>query len=156
MITSRWPMAKRSFFVIFKLATVFWRWMPTDRLSKMKWFWCWTVNPNDQVRRLDQFCWEPSTLRLALFFSIETETGHRLSLTGSHFIAVDHQDAFLPAHQIKARDVVFIHEQGKVRAVTVRNVSEEYRVGYFTPMTVHGKSIVFETRLLLALLQIHL
>jgi hypothetical protein len=77
---------------------------------------------------------------LALFYSIETETGHRLSLTGSHFIAVHHQDNFLPANQIKSRDIVYIHSQGQLKPVTVRNVSEEYKVGYFTPMTSQGKS----------------
>jgi hypothetical protein len=77
---------------------------------------------------------------LALFYSIETETGHRLSLTGNHFIAVNHKDQFLPANQIKSRDIVFIHSQGQLQPVTVRNVTEEYKVGYFTPMTSQGKT----------------
>jgi hypothetical protein len=77
---------------------------------------------------------------LALFYSIETETGHRLSLTGNHFIAVNHQDQYLPANQIKSHDIVYIHSQGQLKPVTVRNVSEEYRVGYFTPMTSQGKT----------------
>jgi hypothetical protein len=76
---------------------------------------------------------------LALFYSIETETGHHLSLTGNHFIAVDHPDRFLPANQIKARDTVFINHHGQLQPVTVRNVTEEYKVGYFTPMTGQGK-----------------
>ncbi len=75
---------------------------------------------------------------LALFYSIETESGHRLSLTGNHFIAVNHNDNFLPANQIKTRDTVFIHSQGQLQPVMVRNVSEEYKVGYFTPMTSQG------------------
>jgi hypothetical protein len=78
-------------------------------------------------------------LILALFYSIETDTGHRLSLTGNHFIAVHHQDQYIPANQIKSRDIVYIHSQGQLKPVTVRNVSEEYRVGYFTPMTSQGK-----------------
>ncbi len=75
---------------------------------------------------------------IALFYSIETESGHRLSLTGNHFIAVNHNDHFLPANQIKTRDIVFIHSQGQLQPVMVRNVSEEYKVGYFTPMTSQG------------------
>ncbi|CAF5179793.1 unnamed protein product, partial [Rotaria magnacalcarata] len=39
--------------------------------------------------------------RPALFYSIETETGHRVSLTGNHFIAVNHNNHFVPANQIK-------------------------------------------------------
>ena len=78
-------------------------------------------------------------LFLALFYSIETETGHRLSLTGNHFLAVDHTDRFLPANQIKSRDTVFINHNGRLQPVTVRNVTEEYKVGYFTPMTSQGK-----------------
>ena len=74
----------------------------------------------------------------ALFYSIETETGHRLSLTGNHFIAVDHNDRFLPANKIKVNDIVFIHHHGQLQPVTVRNITEEYKVGYFTPMTGHG------------------
>lgn len=77
-------------------------------------------------------------LSLALFYSIETETGHRLSLTGNHFIAAKHHDRFLPANQIKSRDIVFIHHHGQLQPVTVRNVTEEYKVGYFTPMTGQG------------------
>jgi len=80
---------------------------------------------------------------LALFYSIETETGHRLSLTGNHFIAVNHKDHFLPANQIKSHDIVYIHSQGQLKPVTVRNVSEEYRIGYFTPMTNHGRYFYF-------------
>lgn len=76
---------------------------------------------------------------LALFYSIETETGHRVSLTGQHFIAVNHPDQYLPANQIKSRDIVYIHSQGELQSVMVRNISEEYRVGYFTPMTGQGK-----------------
>ncbi len=75
---------------------------------------------------------------LALFYSIETETGHRLSLTGNHFIAVNHDDRFLPANKIKAHDIVFIHHHGQLQPVSVRNVTEEYKVGYFTPMTGQG------------------
>ncbi|CAF3531782.1 unnamed protein product [Rotaria sp. Silwood1] len=80
--------------------------------------------------------------RPALFYSIETETGHRLSLTGNHFIAVNHNDNFLPANQIKTHDIVLIYSQGKLQSVKVRNVSEEYKVGYFTPMTSQGTLIV--------------
>jgi hypothetical protein len=80
---------------------------------------------------------------LALFYSIETETGHRLSLTGNHFIAVHHQDQYLPANQIKSHDIVYIHSQGQLKPAPVRNVSEEYRIGYFTPMTNHGRYFYF-------------
>lgn len=78
---------------------------------------------------------------LALFYSIETETGHRLSLTGSHFIAVDQKQSniFLPAHQIKANHRIFVNHNGQLQSVTVRNISEEYKVGYVTPMTGQGK-----------------
>lgn len=77
-------------------------------------------------------------LYLALFYSIETETGHRISLTGNHFIAVNHNSQFVPANQIKANDMVFIHSKDHLQSVRVRNVSEEYKVGYFTPMTSQG------------------
>ncbi|CAF1082939.1 unnamed protein product [Rotaria sp. Silwood1] len=80
--------------------------------------------------------------RPALFYSIETETGHHLSLTGNHFIAVNHNDRFLPANKIKAHDTVFIHHHGRLQPVIVRNVTEEYKVGYFTPMTGQGTIII--------------
>ncbi|CAF1919325.1 unnamed protein product [Rotaria magnacalcarata] len=80
--------------------------------------------------------------RPALFYSIETETGHRLSLTGSHFIAVNNNDRFIPANKIKTHDIVFIHHQDKLQPVRVRNVTEEYKVGYVTPMTGQGTLIV--------------
>lgn len=110
----------------------------------MKLFSCWTVNPIDLVSIFPFFFIKSSLslLYLALFYSIETETGHRLSLTGNHFIAIDHPDRFLPANQIKSRDIVFINHQGQLQPVTVRNVTEEYKVGYFTPMTGQGTLIV--------------
>ncbi|CAF0753367.1 unnamed protein product [Adineta steineri] len=80
--------------------------------------------------------------RPALFYSIETVTGHRLSLTGNHFIAVGNNERFLPANQIKANDIVFIHVHGQLQPVTVRNITEEYKIGYFTPMTGQGTLIV--------------
>jgi hypothetical protein len=55
----------------------------------------------------------------------------------------NHKDQFLPANQIKTHDIVYIHSQGQLKPVTVRNVSEEYRVGYFTPMTSEGKYFYF-------------
>jgi hypothetical protein len=80
--------------------------------------------------------------RPALFYTIETETGHRLSLTGSHLVAVNNNDNFLPANQIKTHDMVFVHSQGQLQSVKVRNVTEEYKIGYFTPMTSQGTLIV--------------
>ena len=90
---------------------------------------------------------------LALFYSIETEFGHRLSLTGSHFIAVhDHQQpgepSYVPAHQIKRNDIVLINDHGQIRSVAVRNVTEEFRVGYFTPMTSQGDIIFIDNSFL--------
>ncbi|CAF3201103.1 unnamed protein product [Rotaria socialis] len=95
------------------------------------------VEEDEVIMILDS---QPS--RPALFYSIETETGHRVSLTGNHFIAVNHNNHFVPANQIKTHDMVFIHSQGKLQSVSVRNVSEEYKVGYFTPMTSQGTLIV--------------
>jgi len=51
---------------------------------------------------------------------------------------VGHNDRFLPANQIKLHDMVFIHHHGQLQPVTVRNITEEYKVGYFTPMTGQG------------------
>ena len=79
----------------------------------------------------------------ALFYSIETETGHRLSLTGNHFIAVDHSDRFLPANKVNVNDIVFIHHHGQLQPAAVRNITEEYKVGYFTPMTGHGSLLCY-------------
>ena len=79
-----------------------------------------------------------SPLFLALFYSIETVSGHRISLTGNHFLAVGHNDRFVPANKIQPNDIVFIHQQGQLQQVTVRNITEEYKVGYVTPMTSHG------------------
>jgi hypothetical protein len=93
-----------------------------------------SINFHDQDCRMH-------TPILALFYSIETETGHRLSLTGDHFIAVHHADQYLPANQIKAYDRVFIHRDGQLQSARVRNVTEEYKVGYFTPMTGQGKTL---------------
>ncbi|CAF1079110.1 unnamed protein product [Adineta ricciae] len=80
--------------------------------------------------------------RPALFYSIETVSGHRISLTGNHFLAVGHNDRFVPANKIQPNDIVFIHQQGQLQQVTVRNITEEYKVGYVTPMTHHGTLIV--------------
>lgn len=77
-----------------------------------------------------------------MFYSIETETGHRISLTGNHFLAVNHDNQYLPANQIKSHDLVYINNQGRLETVRVRNVSEEFKLGYFTPMTNEGTLIV--------------
>jgi len=82
----------------------------------------------------------------ALFYSIETEFGHRLSLTGSHFIAIESrrnaEPKFVPANEIKMSDIVLINDHGRIRPASVRNVTEIFRVGYFTPMTGQGTLIV--------------
>lgn len=74
----------------------------------------------------------------ALFYSIETVTGHRISLTSNHFLAVEHEDRFLPASKVQPRDTVFIQQNGRLHAAIVRNITEEYKIGYVTPMTGHG------------------
>lgn len=77
-----------------------------------------------------------------MFYSIETEAGHRISLTSKHFLAVNHEKEFLPASEIKSNDVVFFNKQGRLETVRVRNVSTEVKLGYFSPMTNEGTLIV--------------
>ncbi|CAF1092144.1 unnamed protein product [Didymodactylos carnosus] len=79
----------------------------------------------------------------ALFYTIETLTNHKLSLTGNHFIAVKNQnELFIPANRVKSHDIVYINLNGQLEPVHVKNVTEEYKTGYYTPMTSKGTLIV--------------
>lgn len=74
-----------------------------------------------------------------MFYSIETESGHRLSVTANHFLAVDRNDQFLAAHQLKLSDRIYINNKQELESVRIRNITEEYKIGYVTPLTGHGK-----------------
>lgn len=107
-----------------------------------------TVNRIDQVCFIDSCSVSISLFILnlpiaALFYSIETETGQRISLTSNHFLAVQRSEEYIPASQIKPNDRVFLFQQGRFQTVAVRNVTEQYKVGYLTPMTSHGEIFSF-------------
>jgi len=62
-------------------------------------------------------------------------------MTGNHLIAVNNGKlSFVPANRLKSNDFVYVNFQQQLQSVRVKNVSEEYKIGYFTPMTNKGKT----------------
>ncbi|CAF1039997.1 unnamed protein product [Didymodactylos carnosus] len=51
-------------------------------------------------------------------------------------------EEFIPANRIKSFDIVYINSNGQLEPVRVKNVTEEYKTGYYTPLTSKGTLIV--------------
>ena len=78
---------------------------------------------------------------LAMFHTIVTASGHKLSLTGLHLLpTVSKDDALIykPAKDIKASDVLRVVINDEVSSSAVINVTMEVKRAYYAPLTTSG------------------
>ena len=72
-------------------------------------------------------------------YSVETVTGHQISLAGSHYIRVEHND-YLPASQLTLNHSLYIAHIG--HAVRIRTIKKEFKLGLYNPLTLSGTLLV--------------
>ncbi|CAF4159104.1 unnamed protein product [Rotaria magnacalcarata] len=80
----------------------------------------------------------------AEFYTLQTKSNHRISLTGQHLIAVQSSIGtivYIPAEQVEVgRDSLYVlSSEGIVIVSPVVEISIETKMGYFAPLTMSGK-----------------
>ncbi|XP_054621207.1 sonic hedgehog protein [Dunckerocampus dactyliophorus] len=83
-----------------------------------------------------------------IFYVIETDGGHRITLTAAHLLFVSlnstarGRSKAVFASQVRPGHRVLVPDGARLRAVTVSRVSTEEQVGSFAPVTVQGTVVV--------------
>lgn len=79
--------------------------------------------------------------RVALCRTIYTESGHRISLTAWHLIAIKNGHdtiKYVFANDIQEGDQLIVAKDNQVESSVVIKISEQVQRGYFAPATMSG------------------
>ncbi|CAF1329971.1 unnamed protein product, partial [Adineta steineri] len=77
-----------------------------------------------------------------LFYTVETMTGHRLSLSAQHYIRVQHFD-YLPAEQLTANHSLYVFmKDGTIQSTRIRIINQERKTGVYNLITLDGSLLV--------------
>ncbi|CAF1976577.1 unnamed protein product [Rotaria magnacalcarata] len=90
----------------------------------------------EMMMMLDQ-----NQLSSAMFYTIITASGHRVSLTSLHLIAAityDGHIAYIPAKNIKNGDTLRVVTNGRVYSSSVIDIIKEIKFGYYAPLSITG------------------
>ncbi|CAF2192627.1 unnamed protein product, partial [Rotaria magnacalcarata] len=85
----------------------------------------------EMMMMLDQ-----NQLSSAMFYTIITASGHRVSLTSLHLIAAityDEHITYIPAKNIKNGDTLRVVTNGRVYSSSVIDIIKEIKFGYYAP-----------------------
>lgn len=81
-------------------------------------------------------------LLAALFYTVETVTGHRLSMTGNHYIYV-HGFGFLQANKLSTNHSLHVMMSDRtVQLARIHTIKIEYKTGIYNLFTVGGTYLV--------------
>jgi len=84
-----------------------------------------------------------------MFHTIVTASGHKVSLTGLHLMAIVTKDGeikYKSAKDIKQGDILRVVTNDQVYSSFVNNVTMELKTGYYAPLTMAGKKKSISTR----------
>ena len=77
-----------------------------------------------------------------MFYTINTIDGHHVTMTGHHFLPIyDPQDKQLKtirAFEVNINHLLIMYN----RTVNIENISIDYRIGFFAPLTHTGYLLV--------------
>ncbi|UJR29774.1 hypothetical protein I4U23_017321 [Adineta vaga] len=78
----------------------------------------------------------------ALFYTIETESGHKLSLSPDHYMRVEHFD-YLTAEQLTLNHSLYIvMNDGSIQSSRIRTINQELKTGIYNLFTLDGTLLV--------------
>ncbi|CAF4227289.1 unnamed protein product, partial [Adineta steineri] len=77
--------------------------------------------------------------RIVRFHTVETVTGHRVSLTSAHYVRVSHFE-YLSASQLTLNHSLYVVDKttGNIREARIQSIKIENKQGAFNPVTLHG------------------
>ncbi|CAF1180626.1 unnamed protein product [Adineta ricciae] len=104
----------------------------------------WTMSSDGTQTYLTEVMMIANTQRntTALFYTIETETNHKLSLSPDHFIRVKHFD-YLPAEQLTLNHSLFVvMKDGSIHSSRIRTINQENKTGVYNLFTLDGTALV--------------
>lgn len=97
----------------------------------------------DFIMFIDQ---DSSTRRL--FYVIEAESGHKITLTAAHLLFISHNStgegrmSAVFASQIRPGQKVFVFDADRLEPVTVKRIYTQEHEGSFAPVTMQGSVVV--------------
>ena len=78
---------------------------------------------------------------LAMFYTITTMSGHSISLSGWHLIAIMRNNSdlyYISAKEIQYGDILYILSGRNINSSRVRSIKLELKQGHFAPLTMSG------------------
>jgi hedgehog len=81
----------------------------------------------------------------ALFYTLTMQSGEQLSVTGDHLIGLvssDGQIIYASVRSVRIGDHALIYSHGNVQPSTIIAIRNEYKQGWFAPLTMHGTLLV--------------
>ena len=81
---------------------------------------------------------------IAMFYTIVTASGHRVSLTSLHLIAAVTYDGYItyiPAKNIKNGDNLRVVTNGRVYSSSIIDIIKEIKFGYYAPLSITGNIV---------------
>lgn len=88
-------------------------------------------------------------LFLAIFHTITTTSGHKVSLTAFHLLATvtkDDEIKYKLAKDIKEDDILRVVINDKIYLSPVNNITMEMKTGFYAPLTMTGKKIFISVK----------
>ncbi|CAF1322055.1 unnamed protein product [Didymodactylos carnosus] len=80
-------------------------------------------------------------LFLALFYTIETITGHRITVTPDHYIRISN-GKYSSAEQLTLNHFVYIRSESSLYPVQIKSIIKSYKKGLYAPVTLSGTLLV--------------
>ncbi|CAF4883392.1 unnamed protein product [Rotaria sp. Silwood1] len=98
------------------------------------------VVPTEMVFMLDK-----QTSKQAKFYTLITDSGHQISLTGLHLIPIissSNKMNYIAARHVQLGDQLYVLMNGHIEFSPVRNITIEIKKGYFAPLTLTGTILI--------------
>ncbi|CAF1534646.1 unnamed protein product, partial [Didymodactylos carnosus] len=78
-----------------------------------------------------------------IFVTIETITGHEISVTGNHFIRV-YKDDYLPADKLTVDHSIYVYNDNHTTLypVQIKSITTSWKKGVYNPFTLSGTILV--------------
>ena len=81
---------------------------------------------------------------MAKFYTIRSESGEKISLTGDHLIAIisSNKVIYVPAKHVRCGDLLLVSSPDRINPSKIIEIRQEMQSGWFAPLTVKGTLLV--------------
>lgn len=78
------------------------------------------------------------------FYTITSESGKKISLTGDHLIGIisSNEVIYVPAKHVRCGDLLLVSSPNQIQPSRIIDIGQEMKSGWFAPLTVKGTLLV--------------